>query len=710
MNSFEVHAYGLNIVFLVRDNGIVELASFAPADRMEVQGENVTVMVKEDVYHPLLEVHETGRSTRDMHGYKHQLSGASLDYKYVSHRLEETVYGKELVIDLAADTGMYAEYHMSFYKDSAVVSVYTVLTNKGTTSVPLEYVSSFIYQNLCGTGVQWYSEKTDIYVPYNSWCSESRWQKYDIKTLNLTDMVLDGHRLPGHGLNGFSYSGKSSWSSVDYLPMGIVHDRELDETYIFQIEHSGQWHIEYGSDFGGRLYVALSGATETEHGWWYNLKPGQSYTTVPAAFGLVRGGMEKAIGELTSYRRAVRRPNPDDDNLYVVFNDYMNCLEGDPYEETEIKMIDQAAEMGCEYYCMDAGWYDDGFWWDRVGEWIESPKRFPNGLKAVYDHARAKGMKMGMWLEIEVMGVACRLADTLPDDWFICRHGRRHVDNKRYLLDFRNPKVRQYCTDVVERLIRDYGVAFFKVDYNVSMGAGSDLYTDSPAQSIREHYEHLYQWYRELFERHPDLIVENCGSGGMRMDYGMLKLLSLQSTSDQTDYIFNSYIAANAAAAVTPEQAGVWVYPYKDDREHVIYNFVNGLVHRPYISGQIWQMSRENLGLMAEGVTVYKRIRSEIRRSVPYLPLGFAKLSDAVLAFGVRHAKKAYLAVMMPGCDQAVIPLEAESRTGERKIESIRVIYPEKEDCEYSYTSLELTVKMPKKGCARLFEITYQAK
>ena len=52
------------------------------------------------------------------------------------------------------------------------------------------------------------------------------------------------------------------------------------------------------------------------------------------------------------------------------------------------------------------------------------------------------------------------------------------------------------------------------------------------------------------------------------MDYGMLKLLSLQSTSDQTDYIYNSYIGVNVASAVTPEQAGMWVYPYEDDREH----------------------------------------------------------------------------------------------------------------------------------------------
>ena len=58
-----------------------------------------------------------------------------------------------------------------------------------------------------------------------------------------------------------------------------------------------------------------------------------------------------------------------------------------------------------------------------------------------------------------------------------------------------------------------------------------------------------HQWYEEIFRDHPELVVENCGSGGQRMDYGMLKILSLQSTSDQTDYLYNANIAANVASA-----------------------------------------------------------------------------------------------------------------------------------------------------------------
>ena len=290
---------------------------------------------------------------------------------------------------------------MQFFSGIPVVQIWTVLENKGNEAVPLEYVSSFMFQNICGEGQLSYTEKTDIYVPRNSWCCEARWQKCDARELNLSGMLTRGYNSPGTGMNEFSYDGKSSWSTVNFLPMGLISDRETGATWCFQIEHSGQWHVEYGSDFGGRLFLALSGATEGEHGWWYSLKPGGKYRTIPVAFGVVSGGVDEAIGALTRYRRAIRRPNYDNVRLLVVFNDYMNCLMGDPYEETEMKIIDKAAEIGCEYYCMDCGWYDKGYWWDRVGEWVESPERFPNGLRKVFDYARSKGLKMGMWLEIE---------------------------------------------------------------------------------------------------------------------------------------------------------------------------------------------------------------------------------------------------------------------------------------------------------------------
>ena len=365
-------------------------------------------------------------------------------------------------------------------------------------------------------------------------------------------------------------------------------------------------------------------------------------------------------------------------------------------------MIDRAAELGCEYYCMDCGWYDDGFWWDRVGEWKESKTRFPDGgMKRICDYAHSKGMKMGLWLEIEAMGTQCELAAQLPDDWFVCRHGKRHVDNGRYLLDFRNSEVRKYCRDVVDRLIRDYGVEYFKIDYNVTMGYGSDYKSDSCAAAMRDHYECLYRWYEEIFRDYPELVIENCGSGGQRMDYGLLKLLSLQSTSDQTDVTCNANIACNVASAVTPEQGGMWVYPYEDEEEHVIYNMVNGLLLRPYMSGQVWKLGEKSMDLLKEGIALYKEIREEVREGVPVFPLGFGRLESDVLAYGIDTGRNLYLSVWTSGTDEAEILLNSPEEFAD-----VFVLYPREERCNCRLGKDRLIVKMPQKKAARLLKLT----
>ena len=699
---FAISEKNIYVSFYVREDGVVELERFVPRGSgrdADISQEEIEKRGAEEVY-PIAEINVTGKSTRGMHGYRHNCGSASCDFKYKRHEINGVQGGKELVITLQTDENLYLYYHMRFYDEIPVVRVYSVLENKGEESVPVEYISSFVYQDVCGGGSKPYYDKTDVYLPYNSWVMEAQWKKEDLADLNLSRLV-DGYNLFGFGNNRFAYTGHSSWSSVEYLPMGMCHDRETNETCVFQVESSGQWHIEYDSTPGRRLTLCLSGPTEQEHGWWIDLKPGRTFKTIPAAFGIVTGGISEGIGALTQYRRAMRRPNEDDIKCNIVFNDYMNCLFGDPTEEKEKPIIDKAAEMGCEYFCIDCGWYDKGFWWDRVGQWMESPERFPNGMKTVADYAKEKGMGFGVWLEIEAMGIVSEFAKGLPDSWFICRHGKRHIDNKRYLLDFRNPEVYQYCMGVVDRLINDYGIGYFKIDYNQTQGIGSDTGADSCAQAMLEYYDALHRWYEEIFRKYPDLIIENCGSGGMRMDYGMLSLLSLQSTSDQTGYINNSYIAANVATAVTPEQAGMWVYPYEDEEEHVIYNMVNGLLLRPYMSGQVWKMSDASLQLMKEGISLYKRIRKDVSNGAPYWPDGLNHLKDKVLSYGIKNENKAYLSVFCPATDYAEISLDF----GNQKIKNVRVIYPQKVNCQFSVEGQMLKVRMPEAKTARLFEI-----
>ena len=84
----------------------------------------------------------------------------------------------------------------------------------------------------------------------------------------------------------------------------------------------------------------------------------------------------------------------------------------------------------------------------------------------------------------------------------------------------------------------------------------------------------------------------------MRMEYSLLSRHSIQSVTDQTDYIKMAAIAANCATACTPEQAAIWTYPLvQGTEEETIYNMVNAMLLRIHQSGYLGQIVAYRPGL-----------------------------------------------------------------------------------------------------------------
>lgn len=162
--------------------------------------------------------------------------------------------------------------------------------------------------------------------------------------------------------------------------MGIIENKS--ECIFWQIENND---------------LKLSGPSEQENGWWKELNPGEIFETIKAAIGFEKN-INGVFGEMTKYQRTLAYRSEKDAGLPVIFNDYMMCLNADPSTEKELAVIDAAAKVGAEIYCMDAGWYADGTWWKTVGEWKVCEGRFKNGMGEVFDYIRQKGIKPGIWL------------------------------------------------------------------------------------------------------------------------------------------------------------------------------------------------------------------------------------------------------------------------------------------------------------------------
>lgn len=627
----------------------------------------------------ICDVHISGENHDDHHGAKHTGTWGGLSLRYESHRYYENEFGNKLEFVLM-NKKIEVVVHYQFYKGISAVRSWTVVTNISDKTVGLEYVSSFCY-----TGID--ENDAKVMIPHNAWVREIDWQEYTLSDLGM-------ERITPFSTKRIFISNTGTWSTKEYLPMGAIQSNNT--VYLWQIESSGSWQWEI-SDISDMLYLKLSGPTEQENGWYKELIPGESFESVKVCVA-VGENFNVALGQMTKYRRQIFKNNIPNKKLPIIFNDYMHCLWADPTTEKMIPVIDKAAEVGAEYYCMDAGWYADGTWWETVGEWIPQDKRFPNGIKEVFDYIKSKGMVPGIWLEIEVMGVNCPILNQFSDDCFFMRHGEKVIDHGRYQLDFRNEKVRSFATSVVDRVVSEYGVGYIKFDYNIDGGLGTEVDSDSVGDGLLEHNRVYLDWISEIEQKYPDLILENCSSGGMRMDYNMLQKHHIQSVTDQDDYRYIGYISAGAPTAVLPEQAAIWSYPVKaDDRDAVIFNMTSSMLQRIHLSGQITELDEKSFALVKEALDYYKNIRADIAEAVPFYPLGLPKYGDNISCVAFECKECIRLCVWcFKNAQNVILPINGQK---------LKIIYPSNSDIKVKLIDEGVSVDFPREYTSVVIEI-----
>jgi len=549
--------------------------------------------------------------------------------------------GQVLVVDSHhRPTGLAVRTTCAALPGARAVRTRTTVTNTGSSpaSAPLElsWVSSLV---LAGLLPEAPLERLRLHWADNDWLAENRWTSAGAREL-LPDLHRSAHEHDPRG--AFERSSHGNWSTDGSLPVGVLHDPATDLALAWQVESSGAWHWQVGERADG-LFLSALGPTDAQHQWSTELAAGESFTTVPVTLAASTRGVTGAFAELTAARRATRRPHPDSTGLPVIFNDYMNTLMGDPTTAKLLPLVAAAAEAGAEVFCIDAGWYGgiDEDWWDGVGAWQPAPDRFPGGIDEVLDAIRAAGMVPGLWLEPEVIGVRSPLADELPEGAFFSRRGRRLVEHGRYQLDLRHPAARAHLDAVVDRLVLQHGVGYFKLDHNINIGAGTDRDATTPGEGLLGHQRAHLAWLDGVLDRHPSLVLESCASGGMRVDHAVMSRAQVQSTSDQQDLRRYPPIAAAAATAVLPEQAASWAYPQPDHSDdEIAFSLAVPMLGRVHLSGRLDAMDAHQRALVAEAVTAYKGHRGAITTSTAFWPLGLPGWDDAWVVHGLHDAAR----------------------------------------------------------------------
>jgi len=218
-------------------------------------------------------------------------------------------------------------------------------------------------------------------------------------------------------------------------------------------------------------------------------------------------------------------------NTSLWFNEMCNSKDEDQvyflnrYKEEHIQL---------DYWWMDAGWYPCDGNWPKTGTWEPDLTRFPKGLRAVSDHALEQGVKTLVWFEPERVAEGTWISNNHPD-WLL----------GKTLLNLGKPEVLKWLTDHVDRTLQEQGIHFYRQDFNMDP---LDYWrkNDSPdRQGITEnfHIQNYLAYWDALRERHPNMLMDSCASGGRRND---LETMRRAVALHPTDYNYSNLTVKQA--------------------------------------------------------------------------------------------------------------------------------------------------------------------
>lgn len=382
-------------------------------------------------------------------------------------------------------------------------------------------------------------------------------------------------------------TGPDPW--VSSLYGGWANEANLNETQLtkaglFVTSHDG---VRNGQEAHGELMISLDGRSRENQGrtigaalCWsgnyrlslvsdpqhldehrlmagiddefpYYLKAGVSFCTPELAFTYSDEGRGGVSRNLHRWARQFKVHHGT-----ALRDVLLNSWEGVYLAVNEEKMktlMKGVADIGGELFVMDDGWFaSEKYNRDRdnaaLGDWTVDARKLPGGLKPLTDEAKKDGIKFGIWIEPEMGNwKASELYDKHPE-WFLQNTGREPKLGRggtQATLDLCNPKVQDYVFSIVDRLMTENPeIAYIKWDANCNIANYGSTYLprDRQSQIYVDYHMGLHRVLERVRAKYPNLVMQACGAGGGRVNYGVMPYFDEFWTSDNTDALQRIYI------------------------------------------------------------------------------------------------------------------------------------------------------------------------
>lgn len=430
-------------------------------------------------------------------------------------------------------TGLALILHYSIYADSSAVEWTTRLQNNGS-------AGSLIVEDLQTICLDFATEgNTKLFYTAGG---EDNENAFVPNTLS----IKDGDR--------FTLSSKGGRSSSGYMPYFNLYTGK-DKGYIGAIGWSGQWSLQTFKKDG--TVSVRGGMSETR----FYLKAGESVMAPSSMLIPWEGDAQEGHNDLRRhmlYHHTLTLENgelPIGPVSYGVWGG-----EGADSQISQVKAITNR-ELGYDILWIDAGWNGDGTkislstfdsaWGENVGTWDDIDKLYPKGLIEVSDFVHEKGMGMLLWFEPERAFKGTELVTEHPE-WFL------GTNNSNAIFNLGDEEACAWLTDYIAGLIRQYGVDIYRQDFNIEPLAYWQAADEADRKGITEmkYIEGLYRFWDGLLEKCPGLIIDNCASGGRRLDF---ELLSRSIVLFRSDYVCYSTTATAEANQMQIYGVNFWL-------------------------------------------------------------------------------------------------------------------------------------------------------
>ena len=553
----------------------------------------------------LVQIHARGDQLPNGYGNGHTMATTTAtDRMRFVNQVKE---GNTVVTELADENGRTVFHTLKWEEGLEALRVSVRFENRTGKPVTLDLLSSLNFGGITPFADGDAHGTLLLHRAGSAWSAEGR-----LITDTIEEAMLE-RSWTGHALRVVKFGQVGSMPVRGWFPFAAVEDTANDVTWAMQIACPSSWQMEIRRK-DDRLNMMASLPDDDFGQWAKTVAPGESFETPEAYVTVGRGGIDRVSQRLLTVHRA-NMPRPDAE-LPVLFNEYCTTW-GDPSHENLTKIADRIQGHGIDFLVIDAGWYrrEGVAWHECGGDWIPEEKNmFPQGLKATADMIRAHGMIPGIWFEPETCAKGAEIFRKV--EMLLTRRGTViDTDNRRFM-DLRKPEVQAYLDERVIGLLKKCGFGYTKIDYNDCIGAGCDD-PDSLGEGLRQNMQAMLEFFRRMRREIPELWIENCSSGGHRLEPSLMGVTDMASFSDAHECDEIPIIAAQLHRLILPGQSQIWAaLRASDSIRRINYSLINTFLGVMCISGDVWELSEEQWAKVDEGISFFKEVRNIIRDGV----------------------------------------------------------------------------------------------